>query len=196
MPPLPAVPRASRVAALARVAFPRRDGLHPGATLLEVPNPRMLDAFADRPVAPEPADHVRITGDEPRLVVVEAELETPGILVLADTFHPDWTASVQSGTTAPRPIPILRADRVLRGVVLPEGRHVVEFRHHSATFARAWPVAAASWAAVLAVLAVVRRRPPRHGVSASHCTLLASAPTNFSHPSGSASGITKASALP
>ncbi|MFM7035576.1 MAG: hypothetical protein ACKOYJ_10430, partial [Planctomycetia bacterium] len=47
MPPLPAVPRAGRVAALARVAFPRRDGLHPGATLLEVPNPRMLDAFAD-----------------------------------------------------------------------------------------------------------------------------------------------------
>ena len=156
----------------------------------------MLDAFTDRPVAPEPADHVQITGDEPRLVVVEAELEAPGILVLADTFHPDWTASVRSGTAAPRPIPILRADRVLKGVALPEGRHVVEFRHRSATFARAWPIAAASWVAVLTVLAASRRRPPRHGVPGSHSALLASNPTNFSHPSGSASGITKAPSLP
>lgn len=196
MPPLPAVPRTRRVAALARVAFPRRDGLHPEATLLEVPDPRMLDALANSPLASDPADRVRITGDEPRLVVVEAELEAPGVLVLADTFHPDWTASVRSGTDAPRPIPILRADHVLRGVVLPVGRHVVEFRHRSATFARSWPVAAASWAAVLIVLAAGRRRPPRHGGSGSHSVLRASPPTNFSHPSGSPSGITNTPSLP
>ncbi|MDP2311135.1 MAG: hypothetical protein Q8P18_34260 [Pseudomonadota bacterium] len=74
----------------------------------------------------------------------------PGTLVLADTWYPRWTATVDGVVTD-----ILRADVNFRGVTLPEGEHTVVFRFD------AGPAGVALWVAagvlVLVVGAGVRR---------------------------------------
>lgn len=89
-------------------------------------------------------DACAIVVDEPQRVVIEAELMKPGFVILADTFHKDWQLVVHSVGAAPREWPILRANRVHRACHLPAGRHVLEFRHHSATF---------EWSALVTMLA-------------------------------------------
>ena len=86
-----------------------------------------------------------MTVDESQRVVVTAELAEPGLVVLADAFHPDWTLTVSSDGADPRPLPIRRVNRIHRGCSLPAGRHVLEFRYHSKTFARTIWITLAAW---------------------------------------------------
>ncbi len=71
----------------------------------------------------------RIVQDLPERVVVEADLQTPGYLVLADTFDPGWSASDNG-----RPAPIRPAYAAFRAVYLPVGHHTVIFTYRPAGF--------------------------------------------------------------
>ncbi len=68
------------------------------------------------------------------------------MLVLADTYHPNWTVTVNGV-----PQHLGRVDDVARGVVVRAGRSVVVFRYHSAARSWGWVI---SVAAVLALLVV------------------------------------------
>ena len=61
-------------------------------------------------------------------MVIEARTARGGLLVLADTYYPGWTATVDG-----RAQPILRANVMQRGVAVPPGAHrvVFEFRPES-----------------------------------------------------------------
>jgi uncharacterized membrane protein YfhO len=72
---------------------------------------------------------VRITSYEPERVVLEAEVQTPGFLVLHDVFYPGWKAFVDD-----REVPIERADYLFRAVRLDPGRAVVRFEYRPASF--------------------------------------------------------------
>jgi len=70
-------------------------------------------------------------GDDARLlrrvsdrVRVWAELDCAGLVVLSDTWYPGWQATVDK-----RPATIFEVDGVVRGVVVPAGRHLIEFRY-------------------------------------------------------------------
>ncbi len=67
---------------------------------------------------------------EANRVVINAELEQPGILVLTDVYYPGWEASVDGMTTK-----IYRVDGVFRGVLLEKGSHTVVFRYFPRSFA-------------------------------------------------------------
>ena len=58
----------------------------------------------------------------PDRITVEANASRPALLVLADNYHKDWTATV-NGRTAP----VLRANHTFRGVVIGEGSNEVVF---------------------------------------------------------------------
>jgi len=60
---------------------------------------------------------------EPERVVVEANLEEGGYLVLSDTNYPGWKAWVDG-----KPVSILDANLLMRAVPLGTGQHLVEFR--------------------------------------------------------------------
>lgn len=157
--PVPNRPRRRWSAFLADLAFPSPQGPRPDTTA--VVETSDVAALADlRPGGDTTIeDSCRITVDEPRRVVVEADLAAAGLVVLADAFHPDWTATVSLDGGGPRPLGILRVNRIQRGCLLPAGRHVVEFRHRSATFRRAVPITLAGWVVAAAVVAWAWRRP-------------------------------------
>lgn len=68
---------------------------------------------------------------EPDRVVLEADMRAPGLLVLSDAWHPGWSARVDG-----QPVPIPIVNLTVRGVVLPAGRHTVEFVFRPQSFQR------------------------------------------------------------
>jgi hypothetical protein len=80
-----------------------------------------------------------ITDEIPSRVVVTAQMETPGLLVLADAWDQGWRAYVNG-----RRVPILRANYALRGVVLPAGSATIEFRYQPASVRLAFCLAGAA----------------------------------------------------
>lgn len=95
------------------------------------------------------AEHVRlIAGDDPDRLLLEAELEQPGFLVIADTYHPGWRAWVDGVES-----PIFPANLMFRAVHVAPGRHIVELRYAPRSFALG--VALFAIAAVLCAAALV-----------------------------------------
>jgi hypothetical protein len=80
-----------------------------------------LPPSAGAPVRGAPA---RIVRDEPHVVEIEAALAAPGLVVLADTYHPGWVARVD-GVRAP----ILATNHLFRGVRAPAGMHRIRFEY-------------------------------------------------------------------
>jgi hypothetical protein len=113
-------------------------------------NPRET-AYVETPVdlPPECRGAVNIKNEIPTRIVIAAQMETPGLLVLADLWDPGWRAWLDG-----KPAPILRTDHALRGVVLPAGSSTVEFRYASATVACAFLLAAGALVILTGWLAV------------------------------------------
>ncbi len=87
--------------------------------LSEVPN---IDNLG--PEAPE--DVVVMEAYENRSVRIRTKNRSNRILVLSDTWHSGWTATIDG-----QPVPILKANAFFRAVALPSGEHIVEFRYRS-----------------------------------------------------------------
>jgi Bacterial membrane protein YfhO len=67
----------------------------------------------------------RLIEDTPNRVFLEVETTRPGYLVLADSWYPGWTATIDGQSTA-----VLPADVAFRAVALPvPGKHRVVFRY-------------------------------------------------------------------
>jgi hypothetical protein len=85
----------------------------------------------DRPMSPDaepdPDGSARIVRDDPELMEVRTQSAAPCYLVLADTFDPGWSATIDG-----KPAPIRPAWLTFRAVFLPAGAHTVEFRYRPA----------------------------------------------------------------
>jgi len=90
--------------------------------LLEEPLPaNQAAALAEAPLRSASVAHI-VLYDLHR-VEVEAEIATPGILVLSDVYYPGWEVTVDGVR-----VPLLRVNYVLRGVYLSPGTHQVVYR--------------------------------------------------------------------
>jgi len=71
---------------------------------------------------PGPADGstAQVTARSPDDLTVEVDAVANGVLVLSEISFPGWRASLDGA-----PVPLLRADGVLRGVAVPAGHHTV-----------------------------------------------------------------------
>lgn len=131
-------PRARLMTEFVSVASPKRaltvmsNALRPGAEAGPDFGRSVLVAgrvpFASVPGSLAPA---QIMEDEPDRVAVSADVTHPSLLVLADTLHPGWRATVDGRDT-----PILSANGCLRAVALSQaGPHRVVFSYRPTSFA-------------------------------------------------------------
>jgi len=66
---------------------------------------------------------VRIVSYKRNCVIIEADSDAPGVLVLHDLYYPGWDATIDN-----EPTPIIKANLLFRGIELPRGRHIIAFR--------------------------------------------------------------------
>ena len=71
----------------------------------------------------------RIVSYNSQHVEIETQSDAPAILMLNDANYPGWRVSVNG-----KPAPILQADYLFRGVIVPAGRASVEFDYAPASF--------------------------------------------------------------
>ncbi|HEY5284595.1 MAG TPA: YfhO family protein, partial [Polyangia bacterium] len=102
---------------------------------------------------------VAIKEEVPTRIVVDAQMQTRGLLVLADNWDKGWHAYVNGKRTT-----IVRANYTIRGVVLPAGSNTVEFRYESPGLVLGNRLATGALALLLAwtLVVVLRRRKLAH----------------------------------
>jgi hypothetical protein len=109
-----------------RLAFPERKPRNWGHVAI-VESEETIDL-------PEPREGVaegetcKITFAGPLRVEIAAKLNAAGLIVLSDQFYPGWELTVESAGST-RTLPILRANRLMRGALLPAGTHRLVYRY-------------------------------------------------------------------
>jgi hypothetical protein len=86
----------------------------------------ITDQIAPPPAATatnENAGTVEFASYDPNHIVLKANANTPSILLLNDRFDPNWKVTVDG-----KPVTLLRANFLMRGVQLEPGAHAVEYR--------------------------------------------------------------------
>ena len=60
---------------------------------------------------------------------MEADMETPGLVVLADQWHPGWKATADG-----QPTPVYRVNHAIRGIAVPRGKTTIVMRYDPQSF--------------------------------------------------------------
>jgi hypothetical protein len=124
-----------------------------GAAALESQGPENLRrVVVEDPTRPlsetaEVSGQATIVDDLPEVVTIETDSAGPAYLVLADTFDPGWSATVDD-----RPAEIRPAYVAFRAVFLPAGPHRIRFTYRPAGFLLGAGISAAGLLAALALL--------------------------------------------
>src|SRR5262249_18450327 len=112
-------------------------------------NSNLVHSLATAP--PAHVTSARISSYESQRVRIEAASDAPALLMLNDTNYPGWRAYV-NGQAAP----IVEADYLFRGVVIPAGNSVVEFSYEPTSLRVGFAI---SLAGLIVVVILVVRRP-------------------------------------
>lgn len=103
-----------------------------------------------------PAKKVDIVIDRPNYVSMSTDVSYDGMLVLTDMFFPGWEARVDG-----RKVNVYCANYAFRGVLLPAGKHKVEFLYNPVTFQIGVALLLAFVLVAPAALMLSRRRSQR-----------------------------------
>jgi hypothetical protein len=90
---------------------------------VETDHPESLAGAVSRTL-PGPDERVEVTRYEPQRVELVAQLERPGLVVLADAYYPGWRLAID-GQSAP----IYRTNRMMRGAAVKAGRHTLVYTY-------------------------------------------------------------------
>ena len=127
-----------------------------GQALLESPAVEP-GAAALPPAAPLAADEqVRITAFSPNRVELEAKAAQPRLLALAEAWEKNWKATVNG-----KPAPVLPANHLFRGVIVPKGTSRIVFTYAPAAFRWGALLSLLSLSGALALGLRLRREQPR-----------------------------------
>jgi hypothetical protein len=116
---------------------------------------RALTGFLPGPPT-GPSETVEVVLDSPQRVELEANLERPGLVVLADVYYPGWRLSID-GTE----VPVLRVNRMMRGAAVRAGQHRLIYVYDPPSFR----IGAYVSLAALAVLSGLIHRATRPDVA-------------------------------
>ncbi len=98
------------------------------AIIQHTPIPDIIEKMQNNPMVPSTsnADIVKYTPNE---VIIDAHMKKAGVLVLSDTYHPDWKAYVNGKQQE-----IYFTNALVRSVFLDAGEHRVYFRFQPKSF--------------------------------------------------------------
>ncbi len=152
--------------ALPRTFVPRKvAAVNDRQTLLQALKKRGFNpaeqAYVDEPLdVPNGArGSVKIVSETPTRVEIEADMQTPALVVLADMWDAGWRATLDDVPTA-----IARVDLALRGVKTPAGRHRLVFSYEPASFALGVRLASGGLVVLACWFAVVCWRAKQNGL--------------------------------
>ena len=83
----------------------------------------------------------KIVEELPERLVIDAGMDTAGMVVLADLWDKGWQAQVDGQVT-----PILIVNHAIRGVVVPAGQHRIVFRYTPGSVRIGWTISIAAFA--------------------------------------------------
>ena len=108
---------------------PRRTFFDPKSLAwIETDDPSSLTGFVPKG-NPTPGETVTVVEHTSDRVVLDAALDRPGVVVLADVFYPGWTLTIDD-----QPATILRANRLMRGATVGAGRHRLVYTYQPTSF--------------------------------------------------------------
>ncbi|MCA9197747.1 MAG: YfhO family protein [Planctomycetales bacterium] len=93
-------------------------------------------------------------------VSLKTKSPVPSVLVLAEAYHPDWVCQiVDAKSQRTQQVPVLRTNRMLRGVSLPAGEFEVTFRFRPIGTYVGMVISGLTWSCLVLIVAVrcVRR---------------------------------------
>ena len=121
----------------------------------------MIETTAQTLPGPSPDGVATLARYAPEDVRVHVDTPQPAVLVLLDAYDAGWSATLESGVE----LPILRANALVRAVVVPAGTHVVMFSYQTPLLkAGAW----ASLTGVLLCIGLIAHEHRRKGHSGNH----------------------------
>lgn len=97
------------------------------------------------------------TLDTPQRIELDVQLEQPAMLVLSDSYDPNWSAIRFTEGSNAVPLLIYRANRVLRGVCLPAGKHHIAFSYRPWEIVLGGVISLLSWFFALPAAIFLRR---------------------------------------
>ncbi len=96
----------------------------------------------------EASEPVKVSDDhDPSRVELRVTLGSPGLVILADMIYPGWTLEIDG-----RPAPIFRANRAMRGAVVPAGEHRLVYQYRPASLTIGIGLSVAGWLVWVVVL--------------------------------------------
>ncbi|NOT61585.1 MAG: YfhO family protein, partial [Acidobacteria bacterium] len=119
--------------------------------LLEIA-PTALPAALQENVASSSGAQARIVRHHANRLVIETEAERPTVLVVSEVFHPGWRATLDGAATR-----IYATDYLLRGVIVPAGKHRIVMRYVAPAAQRGALLAGVTLLMFLAVIIYARR---------------------------------------
>lgn len=116
-------------------------------------NPQETAFLENEPDAKiEPADSTAnavITNYEIHKVTIDAEASGNNLLFVSEVYYPDWNVYIDD-----QPAEILKTNYLFRGVVVPKGKHKIEFRFEPQTYYTGKNISIASNILLVAVLGI------------------------------------------
>ncbi|HYK92111.1 MAG TPA: YfhO family protein, partial [Acidobacteriota bacterium] len=104
-----------------------------------------LDSIRVSTLLPIPGEsdpgEVRLTSFQPNQLRLSATLKRSSFVVLSEVYYPGWEAYVDG-----QPVPLLKADYILRALPVPAGEHDIAVRFRSRTL---------RWGLVISLLSIV-----------------------------------------
>ena len=166
-PPIQGLAKSDRTNRMREILYPSFDGLWREPNLegsvqdprevawIEHPDPSFVESLPATVWDPD-ADRCQIVHYEPDRVEVDVETSARGVMVLADLFFTGWQVTVDE-----KPVEILRANRIMRGVPIGPGKHRVVFVYRPLSFRVGGLITLLSLAATVIALAFSWMRSSR-----------------------------------
>ena len=104
--------------------------------------------------SPRPGETVKVSYPRPDRVEIEANLESPGIVVLADVYYPGWRLTIDG-----QPAPIYRVNQLMRGAAVTEGPHRLVYTYDPPSFRIGGAISLGALAAFGLLAVVCKLRP-------------------------------------